>query len=177
MVFALLLSGCVEAPAIELPSPILVGRLSCDSAKQSERYDECAPAACECTDTLDFCANEENDGAMCCIDATDFVVVGVCRWGYCDWDTCYAAAEDEPETCESLDAFVGSDGCYQPTAACSPDAPDALDACGGPATLYLCANVPLHLGGGMTDFRSCHVPDVEPVDCAWGSSTPLCCEP
>lgn len=176
-----ILSGCVyETVSFDLPPPIEVhapARLACDSTTQSDEYPDCEPADCECSDGLDFCEAAAHDGAMCCLDALDFVVVGVCRYGFCDWDTCYAPGPEPAGPCEAHDVFVGSDGCYQPSPGCCPDAPGALDACGGAEALYLCSGMPANLDGGPTDFRACHVPDMAPVGCAWGASTPLCCEP
>lgn len=86
--------------------------------------------------------------------------------------------------CMPADAFVGWDGCYRPDPLCCSDlycinvAARCEVETDGLAEPYLCANVPPTMNGGLTDFRSCHqLPGEVDIDCMWGPSAILCCEP
>lgn len=83
--------------------------------------------------------------------------------------------------CDSKDAFLGSDGCFQPEQeCCNTIAADLASHCdvatdGGEPVPYLCQKVPA-LGGAETDFRACEVIATASLECQWGPSSLLCCE-
>lgn len=86
--------------------------------------------------------------------------------------------------CLPSDVFVGSDGCYRPSASCCHDIHEA-DLSGhcaeafGPtySAAYLCSILPGFFGGGLTDYHACAAIETSNIDCSWGLSTVLCCEP
>jgi hypothetical protein len=88
------------------------------------------------------------------------------------------------DLCHPSDPFVGWDSCWRPDALCCADlfcldvgAMCAADA-GGFTEPYLCADVPAVLDGIPTDGRACAVLQGGfQIDCAWGASAVLCCEP
>lgn len=86
--------------------------------------------------------------------------------------------------CMPADVFVGWDGCYRPDPLCCSDlycinvAARCEVETSGLTEPYLCATAPPVTDGGLTDFRSClQLPGDVDIDCVWGPSAILCCEP
>lgn len=81
--------------------------------------------------------------------------------------------------CDPHDAFVASDGCYEPDPACCElNEADLAGHCvvateGAMPVPYLCATEP---SAGGTDGLACATIETTAFPCQWGTSVVLCCE-